>query len=85
MTGVTIYTTSVCPFCVAVKRLLDNLGIQFSEVRLDRQPGLRIRLAEENDGWRTVTMIFVGDQMIGGFSEVKSLHKQGKLLQMIER
>lgn len=85
MTGVTIYTTSVCPFCVAVKRLLDNLGIQFSEVRLDRQPGLRVRLAEENDGWRTVPMVFVGDQMIGGFSEVKSLHKQGKLLSMINR
>ncbi len=83
MTGVTIYTTAVCPFCIAAKRLFKNLDVEFSEVLLDRDPALRMRLAEENEGWRTVPMIFVGDQMIGGFSEVKSLHNEGKLLPML--
>jgi len=83
MNGVTIYTTAVCPFCIAAKRLFDNLGIEFSEVRLDRDPALRMRLAEENDGWRTVPMIFVGDRFIGGFVEARSLHKEGKLVPMI--
>ncbi len=82
MTGVTIYSTAVCPFCIATKRLFDNLGIEFSEVRLDRDPALRVRLAEENNGWRTVPMIFVGDRFIGGFDEARSLHKEGKLLPM---
>ena len=83
MTPVTIYTTAVCPFCIAAKRLFENLGIEFSEVLLDRDPALRMRLAQENEGWRTVPMIFVGDQMIGGFSEVKTLHQEGELLPML--
>ncbi|RLE28738.1 MAG: glutaredoxin [Acidobacteria bacterium] len=83
MTPVTIYTTAVCPFCIAAKRLFENLEIEFSEVLLDRDPALRMRLAQENEGWRTVPMIFVGDQMIGGFSEAKSLHNEGKLLPML--
>ncbi|MEN8164895.1 MAG: glutaredoxin domain-containing protein [Acidobacteriota bacterium] len=83
MTPVTIYTTAVCPFCIAAKRLFDNLGVEFSEVRLDRDPALRMRLAEENDGWRTVPMIFVGDRFIGGFMEARNLHKEGRLLPVI--
>ena len=83
MTGVTIYSTAVCPFCIAAKRLFDNLGIEFSEVRLDRDPDLRMRLAQENNNWRTVPMIFVGDQFIGGFVEARSLHKDGKLLPLL--
>ena len=83
MTGVTIYSTAVCPFCIAAKRLFDNLDIEFSEVRLDQDPALRMRLAQENDGWRTVPMIFIGDRFIGGFVEARSLHKDGKLLPML--
>ncbi len=83
MTGVTIYTTATCPVCIAAKRLFDNLGIEFSEVRLDLDPDLRMRLAEENDGWRTIPMIFIGDRFIGGFVEARSLHEEGKLLPML--
>ena len=83
MAEVKIYTTSVCPFCIAVKSLLNTLDVTFSEIRLDRDPALRLRLAEENNGWRTVPMVFVGDQMIGGFSEVKALHKDGRLLPLL--
>jgi glutaredoxin 3 len=42
-----------------------------------------MRLAEENEGWRTVPMIFIGDRMIGGFSEAKSLQQEGKLLELV--
>lgn len=83
MTGVTIYSTTVCPFCIAAKKLLSKLEIEFSEIQLDRDPELRMRLAEENGGWRTVPMIFIGDRFIGGFIEVTDLHQEGKLLPMV--
>lgn len=83
MTGVTIYSTAVCPFCIAAKRLLESLGIGFTEIQLDREPELRMRLAEENSGWRTVPMIFIGDRFIGGFIEVRNLNREGKLLPML--
>jgi glutaredoxin 3 len=83
MAEVTIYTTAICPFCIAAKRLFESLNINYSEVGLDRDPALRMRLAEENGGWRTVPMIFIGDRMIGGFSEAKSLHQEGRLLSLL--
>ena len=83
MAEVTIYTTAICPLCIAAKRLFQSLNIKYSEVGLDRNSALRMRLAEENEGWRTVPMIFIGDEMVGGFSEVKSLHNEGKLLPML--
>ncbi len=83
MNDVTIYSTATCPFCIAAKRLFDTLGVPYSEVRLDRDPELRMRLAEENQGWRTVPMIFIGDRFIGGFSEVRGLHQNGELRPMI--
>ena len=83
MNDVTIYSTATCPFCIAAKRLFDTLGVPCSEVRLDRDPELRMRLAEENQGWRTVPMIFIGERFIGGFSEVRGLHQNGELLLLI--
>lgn len=84
MVRVTIYTTAICPFCVAVKRMFDSLEIAYEEIPLDADPTLRQRLSEETGGWRTVPMIFVGDRFIGGFAEVRSLHNQGRLIPMVE-
>jgi len=81
---VTVYTTRICPFCHAAKRLLRSEGIAFREVGLDGQPGLRRRLAEENGGWRTVPMIFVGEHFVGGYDDLKRLHRSGGLQRLLD-
>jgi glutaredoxin 3 len=85
MTSVRIYTTSICPFCAAAKRLLSEVGADVEEIRLDDRPELRQQLAEANHGWRTVPMIFVADEFLGGFTEVLELHRAGQLLPRLER
>ncbi|GEM_PF-4315621 len=65
MVEVTVYTTRICPYCHAARRLLGREGIEFREVSLDGRPELRRRLGEANGGWRTVPMVFVGDRFIG--------------------
>jgi glutaredoxin 3 len=84
MADVTIYTSSTCPLCWAAKQLLSSIKTPFKEVLLDQDPELRMRLSEENDGWRTVPMIFIGEKFIGGFSELNMLHQKGELAALLQ-
>jgi glutaredoxin 3 len=85
MNQVTIYSSSVCPFCHAAKRLFDSQGVAYEEVVLDDKPELRHRLSDENRGFRTVPMIFVGGEFLGGYQDVMALHKKGQLLPKLVR
>lgn len=80
---VTIYTTRVCPYCTAAKSLFKQLGQPYEEIPLDDKPDLRARLSQENKGWRTVPMIFVGGKFLGGFDDVNALHSKGGLLPLL--
>jgi len=80
---ITVYRTGFCPFCDMAKRLLHQHNYEFSEVSLDGQDELRIRLSKENGGWRTVPMIFIGEEFIGGFDELNKLAQSGKLAEKV--
>lgn len=82
--SVKIYSTSVCPYCDSAKRLLKSLGVAYEDINLEGKHEERQRLSEENGGWRTVPMIFVGSRFIGGFNDMKALHDRGELLPMIQ-
>jgi glutaredoxin 3 len=79
MKNVRIYTTTNCGYCVAAKRLCQQKGIPFEEIDLTHNYDLRQKLSEENGFYRTVPMIFIGDQFIGGFTELDHLRKTGAL------
>jgi Glutaredoxin and related proteins len=36
MTGVVMYTTGICPFCIMAKRLFDDLGVSYQKYVLTR-------------------------------------------------
>ena len=74
-----VYTTNYCPYCINAKKLLSGLGLAFAEINLEDDPDLRQKLSSENNGWRTVPMIFIGDHFVGGFTDLKTLHDSGKL------
>ena len=44
-----------------------------------------MKLARENGGWRTVPMIFIGKDFIGGFDDLKKLFDSGHLKDKVER
>jgi glutaredoxin 3 len=70
---------------MAAKQLLASVEAPFEEVRLDQDPELRLKLSEENNGWRTVPMIFIGERFIGGFQELMKLHQEGELVKMVDQ
>jgi glutaredoxin 3 len=83
MNTVKIYSTTVCPYCDAAKRLLKSLGVAYEDINLEGQHEERQRLSEANGGWRTVPMIFIGEKFIGGFDDLRGLHSRGELMPMI--
>lgn len=74
-----IYTTRWCGFCFAAKRLFTRLGVDFDEIRVDRQPELRREVSQSAGNWPTVPMVFIGDRFVGGYSEIVALNSSGDL------
>ena len=75
---VTIYTTKVCPYCVAAKRLLGKRGITYTEVDVTGDDEKRAWLVGTTKR-RTVPQIFIAGDPIGGYDELAALDKSGEL------
>lgn len=78
MKTVTIYTSPLCGYCHAAKRLLSQKGVQYSEFDVMGDPSLRQEMMAKSNGRHTVPQIFVGDVHIGGFDELSALDRAGK-------
>ena len=78
MPPVQVYTKSNCPYCVRAKNLLNQKGVAFEEINLD---GRERELSElrARTGMRTVPQIFIGDQLVGGYTELAALESTGEL------
>lgn len=79
MKPVEIYTTPICGFCHATKRLLDSKGVSYSEINVMAEPGRRAEMMQRANGGRTVPQIFIGDTHVGGNQELQALERAGKL------
>ena len=78
MVRVEVYTTQMCPYCVAAKRLLKERGIPFTEFDVAQDDALRADVMQRS-GRRTVPQIFIDGRSIGGFEELRELDGAGQL------
>jgi glutaredoxin 3 len=78
MSGTVIYGTRAGPFCIAARKLLRERGIEFEDVTLDGDVALRndIRSQSKRD---TVPQIWIADQHVGGYSDLRALDMRGEL------
>lgn len=79
MPRIEIYTSPLCGYCHAAKRLLTAKGAGFAETDISRDPELRQAMMRRAGGRRTVPQIFVDDAHIGGFDDLAALDRAGKL------
>lgn len=84
MKPVEIYTSPMCGFCHAAKRLLNQKGVQFSEVDIWAEPGRKAEMMQRAGGRHTVPQIFVGEIHVGGCDELYGLERAGKLDPLLE-
>ena len=70
-----LWSKDACPFCVQAKSLLKARGIEFEERNIS-QDWTREQLLEAVPDARTLPQIFLDDQHIGGFADLRS-HLRG--------
>ena len=83
MKPVEIYTTQICPYCHAAKRLLAKKGVAFTEIDVGRNPSLRSGMSTRANGRQTVPQIFIGGVHVGGSDDLHALDHAGKLDAML--
>lgn len=79
MKPVEIYSSPLCGFCHAAKRLLTSKGVSFSEIDVLAEPERRAEMVQRANGGRTVPQIFIGETHVGGCDDLYALDRAGKL------
>jgi len=75
---VIMYATRFCPYCMRARRLLNNKGVDFEEIRVGTGNDLWKKM-EELSGRDTVPQIFINDESVGGYDDIAALNQQGAL------
>jgi len=70
-----VWSKDACPFCDQAKSLLKLKNIEFEERNISTD-WTREQLLEAVPNARTVPQIFLDEQLIGGFTELRK-HLQG--------
>jgi len=67
---VKVYSTPTCPYCVTLKRFLEEKDVEFEEVNIaEDEEGLEEM--KEKSGQTGVPVIEIGDEVIVGFEKEK--------------
>jgi glutaredoxin 3 len=82
MSEITVYTTEPCSFCARVKGLLKSRGLEFSEINLSKDPAGRVELANRT-GMMTFPQVLIGDELVGGYSEMLKASESGRLDELL--
>ncbi|HBD19438.1 MAG TPA: glutaredoxin 3 [Arenimonas sp.] len=78
-----MYTTAVCPYCVAAKNFLKSRGASWEEVRVDLDLERRQEMLARAKR-TSVPQIFIDDTHVGGYDDLVALDRAGGLAPLLE-
>ncbi len=86
MNNIEIYTSSTCPYCTKAKKLLQMLKLDYVEHNVDENfdemcEDLALQFGKPI---QTVPQIIVNGHYIGGYTDLESFHKSGKLKDLLK-
>ena len=84
MAEIQMYTTGICPYCVAAKNFLAARGLAYRESRVD-QDAEALKSMRERSGRTSVPQIFVNGVHVGGFDDLVALDRAGKFTPLLEQ
>ena len=84
MAQILIYTTKLCPYCVAAKRLLKSKKASYEEIDVTFNPAKRQAMTKKAGGATSVPQIFIGDTHVGGCDDLMELEQKGALDVMLQ-
>ena len=83
MAQIKIYLTDFCPYCVSAKRLLQERGQTWQEIRVDLDPEARAEMRALSKR-TSVPQIFINGTHVGGFDDMVALDRKGGLQSLLE-
>lgn len=78
MKPVKVYMWTTCPFCIRAIQLLKSKGVEPELINLDGD-NEGLQKIRQQTGQRTVPQIFIGDEFIGGHSDLVELDRSEAL------
>ncbi len=78
MPKVVMYTTTICPYCIRAKNLLQRKGVDYEEINIERDQSMMQECFTRSQR-RTVPQIFIDDFHVGGFDDMAEMDAMGKL------
>ena len=77
---ITIYSKNNCVYCTKAKNLVKNLGLDYTEKRLEEFESVEKMLEDIGKNVRQMPQIKIDDELIGGYNQlVEYFADQGKV------
>ena len=80
-----VYSSVLCPYCKSAKELLESLDLKYKEILIDNAPEVKKQMINKSSGKKTVPQVFIGDNHIGGYDNLKEIYDNKKLFLILER
>lgn len=77
--NIIIYSANNCPYCRKAKNYLEQNGFEYKEIDLTHDLS-KIDELKKSTGHRTIPLIFVNDQFVGGYSDMIEKVNTGDLI-----
>ena len=77
---ITIYSKNNCVYCTKAKNLVTNLGLDYTEKKLEEFDSVEKMLEDIGKNVRQMPQIKIDGELIGGYNQlVEYFEKQGKV------
>ncbi len=78
-----MYTSQFCPYCSNAERLLEDKGFKITKkIYIDEDPEELIKMKAAT-GKRTVPQIYINDQYVGGYDDLRNIENSGELNKLL--
>lgn len=77
-----MYTSRSCPYCCMADMLFQKKGVTVERIHVDDAPERRVEMTRLS-GRITVPQIFIDGQHVGGYTDLASLDRTGRLDAML--
>ncbi|MEL0124500.1 MAG: glutaredoxin 3 [Alphaproteobacteria bacterium] len=84
MKKILIYSSLICPYCIAAKKIFENQKLKYTEILIDNNPKEKKKMISLSGGRVTVPQIFFDDDHIGGYVDLTRLIENKDLIGMLE-
>ncbi|MGA8278748.1 MAG: glutaredoxin 3 [Rhodanobacteraceae bacterium] len=83
MPRIDLYTSATCLYCTGAKNILRQRGLAFEEIRIDLDPARGEEMVARSGGHRSVPQIFINNTHIGGYEDLVSADRSGRLAEIL--